>query len=225
MAFSAQSFVPVLVFLAVNRLAGLRWAVVAATVWSLKVLIDRRRSGIPLGRFIPALTAAVLLRGAIGAITGSETVYFGLGIATKYLGAAVLLGSVVIKRPLATLAAPYVLDMPARLAENPRFRSTMAIITAISGVYYALSATFDIWLFRRSSVEGFVVVRFLANWPLGVVAIVAILAVAQRGMAGIPEVAPLATMIEQRFGESSVTSTHVDESTEPNDSTKYPQEP
>lgn len=224
--FSVQSLLPVLIFVAVNRMAGLRWAVVAATVWSLKVLIDRRRSGIPLGRFVPAITAVVLLRGAIGALTGSETVYFGLGIAAKYVGVAVLLGSVVIGRPLAARAAPYLMDMPGDLAENRRFRRTMATITAIAGVYYGLSASFDIWLFRRSTVEGFVVVRFLANWPLGVVAVVAILAVAQRGFARIPELPPLTTLIERRFDDANTTDTSTQGgSGKLHDQPNYPQEP
>jgi len=191
---------PVLLFLAVNRLAGLRWAVVAATVWSIKVIVDRRRKQLPLGRFMPIVTAAVLIRGAIGAITGSETVYFGLGIATKYVVAAVLVGSAVIGAPLATKAAPYVMEIPKNMAQHHLFASTMAIVTLIGGLYYLLSASFDIWLFRRSSVEGFVLVRFLANWPLSSAAIIAIMATTQLRLQRIPDVPPVKALVEQRLG-------------------------
>jgi len=190
--------IPVLVFLAVNRMAGLRWAVLATTIGSLGIAVDRRRKGQPLGRFMPIVTAAVLVRGIIGIVTGSETVYFGLGIATKYLVAAVLLGSAVIGVPLAERAAPLIMRIPQEMAEHRLFRSTMAIITAIAGLYYIVSASFDIWLFRRSSVEGFVLLRFFANWPLSAVTLLAILVVLQVRLQKIPGVPPVATLVEER---------------------------
>lgn len=195
---SLHSVIPVLVFLAVNRMAGLRWAVLATTVGSVGLAVDRRRKGQPLGRFMPIVTMAVLVRGAVGILTGSETVYFGLGIATKYLVAAVLLGSAFIGVPLAERAAPLVMRVPREMAEHRLFRSTMAIITAIAGLYYIVSATFDIWLFRRSSVEGFVLLRFFANWPLSAVTLLTILVILQMRLQKIPGVPPVATLVEER---------------------------
>ena len=204
--FSLQSAVPVLAFLAVNRIAGLRWAVLAATLGSVGVAVDRRRRGQPLGKFMPVVTAAVVIRGVIGIATGSETVYFGLGIATKYLIAAVLLGSAVIGVPLAERGAPFVMRIPQEMAEHRLFRSTMAIITAIAGLYYVTSASFDIWLFRRNSVEGFVLLRFFANWPLSAVTLLAILIVLQVRLQKIPGIPPVATLVEER--RSLVTNDH-----------------
>lgn len=200
-AVSLQSAVPVLLFVAVNRFAGLRWAVVVATIWSLKLVADRRRRGLPLGVFMPIVTGAVLLRGAIGAITGSETLYFGLGIATKYLVAAVLIASAVIRRPLAARAAPFLLDLEPHMVSHRTFRPTMALVTVVAGLYYTLSATLDIWLFRRSSVEGFVVLRFLANWPLSAAALLAIVAIAHVRLTKIPGVISLTALAEARMAE------------------------
>lgn len=199
-ASSFQSAAPALVFLALNQFAGLRWAVVAATVTSFKVLVDRRRSGAPLGRFMPLLTVAIVGRGILGAATGSETLYFGLGIGAKFAAAAVLLGSVVAGRPLAAYAARRLLVLPEGADRHRSFRSTMAIVTTIAGVYYATSAAFDVWLFGRSSVQSFVLVRLVANWPFGLVAVGTIALVARRGLRRVPGLAPLETLIEQRFG-------------------------
>lgn len=198
---SLQLAVPVLLFLAVNRVAGLRWAVVAATLWSIKVIVDRRRRGLPLGVFMPIVTAAVLARGAIGAITGSETVYFGLGIATKYGFAAILIGSLLAQRPLASLAAPFLMELPPKIAGHQRFLSAMKAVTAVAALYYLISATFDVWLLRRSSVEGYVVVRFIANWPLSAAALIAIFAVLRFHVRKIPGAPPLPTLIEQRMAQ------------------------
>ena len=205
---SWQSAAPVVVFLIVNRMAGLRWAVASASAASIGVTIDRRRKGLPLGRFMPVVTAAVILRGLAGIITGSETVYFGLGIATKYVVAAVLIGSVLLGTPLATRAAPLLMRVPDEMAAHRLFRSTMAIITVVAGFYYVISATFDIWLFRRSSVEGFVFLRFVANWPLSAATLLLILAVLQVRLQRIPGVPPVAVLVEQRRTE--LTNDRVD---------------
>ena len=203
--FSLQSAAPVLMFLAVNRVAGLRWAVAATTAASLAIAIDRKRKGQPLGKFMPLVTAAVLLRGLIGVITGSETVYFGLGIATKYVAAAVFLVSVVLRRPLAQRAAPFFMRIPEQMATHRLFRSTMAMVTVIAGLYYLVSASFDVWLFRRSSVEGFVVIRFLANWPLSAISVLAILVIVQVRLQRIPGVASVASLVEERWVTSDGT--------------------
>ena len=148
---------------------------------------------------MPLITAAVIARGAIGIATDSETVYFGLGIATKYVVAAALAGSVLIGKPLALMAAPYVMRIPPKMANHRLFFSTMGIVTAIAAAYYAVSASLDIWLFRQNSVEGFVVLRFIANWPLSAAALVAILAVTQRRLQKIPGVPPIATLVEDQL--------------------------
>jgi intracellular septation protein A len=211
-----HAVIPVLVFLAANRMAGLRWAVLATTIGSLAIAVDRRRKGQPLGRLMPIVTAAVVVRGAIGIVTGSETVYFGLGIATKYLIAAALLGSATVGVPLAERAAPLVMRIPQEMAEHRLFRSTMAIITAIAGMYYIVSASFDIWLFRRSSVEGFVMLRFFANWPLSAVTLLAILVVLQWRLQKIPGVPPVATLVEERRAAAVNSSqTPIDEPSRP----------
>ena len=131
-------------------------------------------------------------------ITGSETVYFGLGIATKYAAAAVLIGSVLLRMPLALRAAPLIMRIPREMAVHRLFRSTMGIVTLIAGGYYITSASFDIWLFRRSSVEGFVFLRFLANWPLSAAALLSILIVVQVRLQKIPGVPSVATLVEER---------------------------
>lgn len=198
---SLQSVVPVLLFLGVNRIAGLRWAVVVATIWSVKLLVDRRRRGISLGVFMPIVTAAILIRGAIGAITGSETLYFGLGIASKYVVAAVLIGSIAIRKPLARYGAPYVLALTDDMMAHPRFHRAAVAVTAIAALYYLTSATVDVWLFRRNDVEGFVIWRFLANWPLTAIAFVAIATIAQRHLGKIPGFTSVQAMAEERMSQ------------------------
>jgi hypothetical protein len=198
---SLEPVAPIIIFLALNRLGGLRVAVVGATLWGIKLAVDRRRRGQPLGRFVPILTVALIARGVAGIITDSETVYFGLGIAGKFAGAAVLIGSAVIGKPLAALGAPMLLAATDEMQKHPVWRSTMAIITAIAGLYYLASATLDVILLQRNGIEGFVLLRFIANWPLSLAAILLALAVAQVRLPRVPGVTSALDLIETRLEE------------------------
>lgn len=198
-AGSLEPLVPVVLFLVVNRLAGLRWAVAAATIWSLKLVIDRRRRGVPLGVVMPVITIAVIARGVIGIITDSEDVYFGLGIASKFAIALVLFGSIAVRRPLAALGAPYVIDTTPDMVAHPAWLPTMGWITAIGGLYYSVSGAVDTWLLSSRSIEGFVLLRFLANWPLSIAAMIGAFAVAERGLRRIPGIDSVTDLVESRL--------------------------
>lgn len=198
---SLEPVAPILVFLVLNRIGGLRLAVGGSTLWALKLGIDRRRRGQPLGRFVPILTVAIIARGIAGIVTDSETVYFGLGIAGKYAVAAVLIGSALVGRPLAALGAPYLLAATEEMQQHPVWRSTMAIISVIAGLYYLASASLDVVLLQRNGIEGFVLLRFLANWPLSLAAILLSLAVAQLRLPRVPGVTSALELVETRLEE------------------------
>lgn len=146
------------------------------------------------------ITAALLVRGAIGAITGSEAVYFGLGIGAKFAGAAVLAASVLLGKPLAAVAAPHILVVSAETRRHQAFRSAMRDATLIGALYYCVSASFDVWLFQRSDVEGFVIIRLLANWPFGLLMLGGAFALVSARFRKIDGLEPLPTLLEQRFG-------------------------
>ena len=186
LADSFEMLVPIVLFVLLNRFVGLRWAVIGATIWSVKVVLTRRRRGLSFGRFLPLVTAAVIGRGVVGVLTESEALYFGLGIGTKYAVAATLAVSVLARRPLASIAAANVFTIVQETQKHPVFRSTMAMVSVIGAVYYLVSATFDIWLYRRSSVEGYVIVRFLVNWPLSVAAGLFALLIMRRRLPSVP---------------------------------------
>lgn len=200
-ARSLESIGPILLFLALNRLVGLRWAVAGATLWSLKLVVDRRRRNQSLGVFLPVITAGLIARGLIAVIADSETVYFGLGIGAKFAVAVAAFGSVLIGRPLANLGAPHFLGVDTAVTGHPEWRTAMSAITGIGGLYYLLSGAVDIALFQRNSVEGFVLWRFLANWPLSVAALVAIAGVAQWRLNRIPGIDSVGELIEARLEE------------------------
>jgi hypothetical protein len=75
------SLSPTIGFLVVNYGFGLTEAMIAATLTSAVVIALRWRKGRRIGILLPASLAYVVIRGTAGVLTGSEDVYFGLGVA------------------------------------------------------------------------------------------------------------------------------------------------
>jgi hypothetical protein len=160
-----DSFIAVVIFIATNKLAGLPWAIGAVTLWSLRAIYVRWRKGLGIGVLLPVVTAGILVRGIIGIITSSEAVYFGLGIAGKATVGVAIIGSAVIGKNLLARFAPLVFGFDSATVAHPAYRRAMNRVAWVAGVAQLGSAAFDVWLYRNSSVNGYVLIRFLVNWP------------------------------------------------------------
>ena len=158
-------------FLVGNRLGGLGLAIALVTAWSLVAVVRRYRNGIAIGKLLPITTGYLLVRGIIGVATGSKAVYFGTSIATKAGIGLVLLGSVVVGRALITRYAPMVIPFPAHVVTHPVYRRTARNLTLLAGVYEIGSAAWDVWLYNRTSTDGFVLIRLGVSYVSGFVVI------------------------------------------------------
>lgn len=165
MGSGLDSAMPVVIFIIVNRLVGLPWAIAGATAWSLKAAVTRKRRGMPIGKLLPIITVGILLRGAIGIITDSEAVYFGIGIATKAGVGVLLIVSALIGRNLIATYAPLVFGFDRATTASPQYRSAMNHIAIAAGCGQIISASFDVWLFNNASVDGYLIIRMIVNWP------------------------------------------------------------
>lgn len=200
---SLEGIFPVVAFMVLNSVAGLGWAIAGATVVSLWSAISRRRRGVPIGRFLPIIMVIIIGRGAIGIITDSEAVYFGLGIASKFAIAAALAISVAIGKAAVGYLAPYVLGFDDETQQHRSYRSAMAHITVIGAIYYLISASFDIWLFNNASTNQYVLVRFIVNWVFTTGAIVGSAIYLNRRLQEIPGMPSLMTVVEDRITEQA----------------------
>ncbi len=185
------------VFLIVNRFFGLRWAIVAASAWGIRSMVARKRRGSPIGKFLPLLLLYLLIRGGLGIYFDSEDVYFGIGIAGKALIGLGLLASIVINQPAMSRLLPIVFPFDEPTKAHPIYQSTMVRLTMIAGGYLLFSSLWDTWLLTNSSIEGFVVIRFLVGTVLGVVVFVGAFFYAQRRLDKIPGFEGLLTMLER----------------------------
>ena len=165
-----DSVAPVAIFLLLNRFAGLGWAVAGATVWGVQASVRRTRRGEAIGKFLPLLIVYLLVRGLIGIITDSEDVYFGIGIATKAAIGLGLIGTVIFRRSFLSQVLPIVLPFKAETIKHKVFSRVMAQMTVVLGLYQILTSIWDIWLYRQTSVDGYVVIRTLVGFPAGFIA-------------------------------------------------------
>ena len=165
-----DSVAPIAIFLLLNRFAGLGWAVGGATVWGLQATVRRSRRGEAVGKFLPLLIVYLLVRGLIGIITDSEDVYFGIGIATKALIGLGFIVTAVLKRSFLSRVLPTVLPFKTETIKHKIFSRVMAQMTVVLGLYQILTSIWDVWLYRHTSVDGYVVIRSLVGFPAGFIA-------------------------------------------------------
>jgi hypothetical protein len=184
-------------FILGNKLGGLGLAIALVTAWSLVAIVRRARNGIAIGKLLPITTAYLVARGVIGLVTGSKAVYFGTSIGTKVGIGLVLIGSAAMGRSLLGRYAPVVIPFPAFVLEHVRYRRTMRNLTVLAGVYEIGTAVWDVWLYNRTSTNGFVLIRLLVSWVSGFVTIFGGILYADLSLRKIPGFDGLLAVLEE----------------------------
>ncbi len=171
---------PVVLFLLLFNLVNITAAVVAATLWSLKAAISRRRRGLNIGWWLPGVTAYLIVRSTVTIMVehdlvdfgiSSKAVYFGIGFVTKILVGMVIAGTIMVGRPFLAWAIPKVVDLHDDLLADPRFARTMSSATWLIVAYEIGSGVWDIWLFNNSGFNLFFLTRSVTNFVVSFVAI------------------------------------------------------
>ena len=160
-----DSVAPVILFLVLNKFAGLGWAVGGASLWGVQAAIWRKRNGQDVGKFLPILVVYLLLRGLIGIITDSEAVYFGIGIGTKAAIGLGLIATVIFGSPFLYKFLPTLLPFKKETILDKVFFKIAGQMTVVLGLYQILTSVWDVWLYNQTSVDGYVLIRFLVGFP------------------------------------------------------------
>ena len=192
-----DSLLPILLFIVLNRFFGLVWGVIGATLWGIKAVVGRYRRGEMIGRYLPVLIAYLVVRGVIGVITDSEAVYFGIGIGTKALIGVALIATVFSKRSFVERFMHYVIPFDQAVRGHEIYRRATSRLTVIAGVWQFITSAWDIWLFRQTSVDGYLIIRTLVGGPAATVAILGALFYLNRAMRGIPGFTSVFETLEQ----------------------------
>lgn len=184
---SLDSILPILLFVVINARffvlpettgSTRLWfglAVGASVAWSIRIVVSRRRRNLPTGRFIPIVTAWLVIKGLVGILTGNEDVFFAMSIGAKVAIGLALLITVATGKSAAAMFAPVIFGFSDRVQRHRSYRSAMATVTVIGAFYEFASAGFDVWLLfiRDATANEFVIVRYIANWGASTVVMIA----------------------------------------------------
>jgi hypothetical protein len=193
-----DSIMPIVLFIGLNRLAGLGWAVLGATVWSIKIAVTRRRRGEVVGKFLPILIGYLVVRGIIGILTDSEAVYFGIGIGTKACIGVALIVTSLIGRPFLGRVFHLALPVDRATRAHPAYLQMTSRLTVVLGIWQLLTSVWDIWLFNQTSVDGYVLIRALVGWPAGFILTIGGFWYANRALRAVPGFPGLMHLLEER---------------------------
>jgi intracellular septation protein A len=134
-----DAFGPLLAFFVGWKLAGLYVGIAAAVAVAVLLYGYERRRGRP-GFVVRLSLGLVLIRAAVGLITGSTSTYLGQEIAIDCILSAVFLGSLAIHRPITEVFARDVFPLPDGVRASPEYRRLFTLIGAVWGTYFLCRA-------------------------------------------------------------------------------------
>jgi hypothetical protein len=168
MRFVSAGAVPLVAFYVAFRLGGPIVGIVTGMAVSLTVLsIQAYR----LRRLDPiALVAMVLIvaNGTLGVATGSVEVYLAAPAVEAMIWGCVLIGSVLLKRPLVPLVARELGIVPSRFAESVGMLRSLEMLTVAWGVAAFVKAGLRLWLLTMLPLEVFLIAVTVANTGVNV---------------------------------------------------------
>ncbi|WP_419917873.1 hypothetical protein [Candidatus Poriferisocius sp.] len=194
-----DQYMPIVLFLVLNSLVSLFWAIVAMTLWAIKAQVSRHRRGLPQGKVMPIIVVYLLVRGTLGIIYDSGEVYFGIGIGVKALAAVVLVISVLIRRNLVSYAFSFLLPLLDHIKSLPEYRRAMNRIALGVALVVFASVGFDTWLLRNASINKFVFIRMGTNWGASMATFLVIGFYLDRSLRRIPGFPGLMPLLEHRM--------------------------
>ena len=206
-----DQFMPVVLFLVFYNLASTEIAVIAATAWSVKAAYSRRRRGLPIGAWLPAITGYLLVRAAVSIAVerefvdfgvSAEAVYFGIGIGTKMLVGLAAAVTILAGRPVALWAARRFLQLPETVLRHPSFVSTMRNVTWVITVYEVGSSIWDIWLYNSAGVSLFLITRQVVNFVAAFLLIFGTLVYVDRRFSKIDGCPSLVDLVSRATGRA-----------------------
>ncbi len=192
-----DSVMPIVAFVALNRFFGLAWGVAGATLWSIKAAVSRYRRGEAVGKYLPGLVIYLVARGLIGIITDSEAVYFGIGIGTKALIGAALIVTALAGNPFIERFLHQAIPFEQSTRDHPAYHRMAVRLTVGIGLWQFVTSAWDIWLFRQTSVDGYLLIRTLVGWPAAMMVTLVAFFYANRALKVVPGFTSIFDLLEE----------------------------
>jgi hypothetical protein len=145
---------------------GLTEAMVAASLTSALLIGFRWRKGRRIGILLPASLAYVANRGLVGALTGSEDVYFGLGVALSVATALAIGATAFTHTPAASYFIPLVATYRQQTVDHPLYMRVAAQLTVAWMLMELAISGWEAWHLTRVTATEFIFLRTFVGWPV-----------------------------------------------------------
>lgn len=159
------SFAPGMAYLAVHPMFGSVGGMLVASLVAIGLVIARARRGQAVGTLVPATLAYLALRTAAGLLTGSETIYFGFGLALSATTALVVAATAWTATPAASHLIPPVVRYQFVGPQDAIHRRVAAQVTVAWSVAELAMTAIELRHLLRATGSEFVLARTTVALP------------------------------------------------------------
>ncbi len=163
--FGGEAVLPVLLFYAVWRVAGLTAGIVASTILciALAAWLLRRGRDVTL---VTVGVVVVVIQALVGLASHNATVFLAQPVVLNALWGLAYLGSVAIGRPLVGVFAGAWYPFPAWFRASSPYRREFGMQSLVWGVVCLARAALRLWTLLAAGISGFVVVSIVTGTPI-----------------------------------------------------------
>ena len=159
-----DSIVPLVVFLAINQIFSLNYALVFSLLSGVIFLIYRLWSKDKLTYALAGL-AVVAIAAGMAYLSKSGAAFFIPGLITGLLTVVLCFGSVLIKKPLAAWSSRFTQRWPKEWYKLKKVRSAYSEVTLFWGFAFGLRTILEIWLLLQDALNAVGAVKIFLGWP------------------------------------------------------------
>ena len=167
----ADSIVPPFVFVLINALLGLQYAVVGSLAFALLIVLIRLTKRQPL-RYAFGGIGGVLLAVLVAQLLGRAEGYFLPAIVTGGGTLVVCVVSVIVRRPLVAWTSHLARGWPLDWYWHPKVRPAYSEVTWLWVGIFAVRLSLQLALFQGAAPELLAVVNVALGWPTTIVLLV-----------------------------------------------------
>ena len=166
-----DSIAPPLVFVVINALAGLQYAVAGSLALALLVALVRlsRRQSV---RYALGGVGGIVLAAVVAQLLGRAEGYFLPSIVTGGGTLVVCFLSVIVRRPMVAWTSHLARGWPLAWYWHPKVRPSYSEVTWLWAFFFAIRLMLQFALFQGAAPELLVVVNVGMGWPATVVLLV-----------------------------------------------------
>jgi ubiquinone biosynthesis protein len=187
-----SALIPMVLFVALDRRLGLGAAIAGVTAWTVGLTIVQKLRG--KGSALAWITLFfVVVRGAIGLVSGSGVLYFLPDILNNFVYGGALALTVAVRKPAIGFVARLFYPFPPAARRHPTFRRVFSRLTLLWAGWLLGSGMLWLWLVLTVDPSTFLVAKRLISIPVMAALFLISLRYPRRAFEADPELGPLLT--------------------------------